>query len=513
MKMTGREGGVGKIVVAILIVIILLLGLVIIGSIFSGDGGDGGEAPAQGEEGGEPGDEAVQEGPLTFNLTSILSILSDGDRLYIYGVKSIMDENNTQLLRKDHYIITMSLSSGEILSVEKIFEVPSGESDPISGQLVSVYSNRYVFGGVARERALIPFPLPLPFPFIFIEFGEIDLYYYIVEPGRGVVMRNTIEDIRGLGLGFYGDKYLTLDIDYEKMNIILRVYGLETGSVVFEAYQDASDFFYSLRPNDPKKLAYVERGEDMVRAVIVMSSVTEQGRGDIYIMYVEIDLNTFEFMIEGWPTKLVSAPLRLAYATAYLDGNDLYVYYSYDFLVEANETNTELFNRRDYQVEKWDLTSLTKVWSIEGMYTRTEDNASVGYVTSIYRDGVYYVSEAFIAAYRDGEELWRRNGWGGTGSALALFIPVTTYYGGYSFYEVGDRLYILWIERAESGGVVSGGIKMYRVSPDSEPIQVRVNWAGRVNPSFLINYRGRLYGIFTLQGGTLIFDEVRIQEP
>lgn len=515
MTMSRREGGVGKIVVALVIVVILLLGLVILGSIFSGDGGDGGGAPTQGEEGGgQPsGEQPVQEGPLTFNLTSILSFYRDGDRLYVYGDKIITDENGTRPIRVEYYIITVSIPKGEILSVEKIFDIPANESDPVSGELVSIYSNRFVFGGLARDRALIPFPIPLPLPFIFIEFGEADLYYSIVEPGRGVVMRNIIEDIQGLGLGFYGDKYLTLDIDYEKMNVILRVYGLEAGSVVFEGYQDVSDSFYSLYPSDPKKLAYIERDGESLRAVIVMSSVTGEGRGDIYIMYVEVDLNTLEFRVEAWPTKLVSIPLRLAYTTAYLDGNDLYVFYSYDFIIEGNQTDNQLRNKREYQVEKWDLSSLTKEWSVEGMYTRTEDNTTVGYVTSVYRDGVYYVSEAFLAAYRDGEELWRRNRWGGTGARLALFIPVTTYYGGYSFYDVDDKLYLLWVERADSGGVVSGGLKMYRVTPDEGAIQVSVNWVGRVSPASIINYKGKLYAIITLQGGTIIFDEIMIQEP
>lgn len=507
MKMYGREGGVGKIVVALLVIIILVVGLVIIGSIMSGDGG---EAP--GEAGtGPPSGEEVGSGPLSLNLSAVISIYREGDRLYVYGVKHIMDENGTQVVRKDYYVITLSMTRGEILASEKILEVPGTEPDPLSGSLVSIYSNRYVIGGTARERALIPFPLPLPLPFITVEFGSVDLYYYIVEPGIGIVKEMLIEDVPGLGLGFYGDKYLTFFIDYEKMYGVLRAYGLETGGIVFEGYYDISGVFQDMRLDGTKKLAYMARDGDSLSVVVMMSSVVNNNRTDFYIMLIRVDLESLEFIVEAWPTLIVSRPAELAYTTAYIDGEDLYIFYSYDYLLGANETDSPLRNRRDYQVEKWSLASLTKEWSVEGSYTRTEDNTTVGSVTSVYYDGVYYVSEAFLAAYRDGEELWRRDGWGGRGGALVVFIPVTTYYGGHRFYIVDGELYILWLERSDSGSIVSDGLRLYRVSPEEGATPVYIQVSGALSPGLIINHGERLYAIVRLSDGGLVFEEVVIR--
>ncbi len=456
--MVGNKGGLGKIIA--LVILLAIVGVIVIGIFFSGNNGTVEEEGAGDEPGGDM--EAPSQGEVEQEIPYIVSeldgrvvtIFRDGSKLYLGAVEDDMKRNKSY-----YYLYIINLFNWNVEDKIKVLEDRYGK---VYGyEILSKKGDKLYFFRRLWKGGIIFIPL---------------VGFTTLGTGSEIAIREFNIDSRELGdeyrinleAGFVavkGDTLVTFK-NNQIGSINLTVYDLDGGEMVKEASEVVSEEALYLQLSMANQ--WVEDNKLKIFFVGITSDFTKEV-SRVYHIFVYIDLSTRDISFEHYMVTVYGSPLGIYSATASVDSENYYVFTAYSIQYD-NKTI------RFYNVQARALSDGSLIWEYEDEYTLIETNSSAP-ISSYVKEGVFYVSWGFLAAFRDGQLLWVKSPWGGKYPVTVLFLITTTAVkGGVGFYDLGDSLYIFWMERVEGSGVK--GALLYSISSDGYNIELDLLGSG-----------------------------------
>ncbi len=463
-----RRGGAAlKIVAVMLLLIIIGIFFVVIimqtGEVEEPVGDRGGEAGDGGRDlptgGQEPSPQPPDIEGIPINTSSIRDVLVTRDGRLIITYFDY-DRQDTVIQRWYLNVVEIDLDGFRVLD-KYVLDSGDGNETPRFGSIVSIYGDNFVAIATAKEGFITPFPFFPALPVIVETGGKI--IYDVATPGEGFYKSGEI-DFPGYLIGILEDKFVFAWVNSEEGTIKAGVYSVDAGMIITEGTLPIYTYIPGFRGRGSSFLAYSYIDESVAKAVFILPFIEQGGALSINIGLLEIDFETLSIFFNAWPSTTIYDGGYVYAATGYLEGDDLYLYIA---IQRPGVTEPRI---TDYIVEKWNLGIMAKDWSYLGFFYVDAKNYSVP-LTSIVWNDVFYVSHSFLAAYKDGEELWRVNGWGKRYDALRFFLPVEVVEGGKKFFVMDGSLYILHTKVADN---VLERVIVYKVSRDQPPTEAPI---------------------------------------